>query len=165
MISKVFRAPKRIYKLATLASFNFSTAKKGGSLNLPSSPIQSLLMLQETFSLGVINLLGLATSQETTFKTMRHLEESTCSTMKSKRWSWVQSTLLSLLVPEYQRSDYLTLLIANGELFTFGFGKALGHGRGNETLYTPKKVDFFSSKGLRVKDVAVGEDHTIAVTG
>lgn len=50
-------------------------------------------------------------------------------------------------------------------MYTFGVGRGLGHGEGYSISYLPKRVDYFKNSGLKVKDVAVGANHTIAVTG
>lgn len=65
----------------------------------------------------------------------------------------------------FQRSFLKQLFLAEGELYTFGFGPALGHGQSSSVVYTPKRVEFFANSGLKVKDVAVGEHHTLALTG
>lgn len=40
----------------------------------------------------------------------------------------------------------------------------LGHGD-DKAVVNPKRVDFFKKNGLKVIDVACGENHTIALTG
>lgn len=61
---------------------------------------------------------------------------------------------------------HTAVITADGSLFTFGYGKygALGHDSTFNSFYEPKQVDFFKTKNLKVKDVACGEHHTIAVT-
>jgi len=54
-----------------------------------------------------------------------------------------------------------------GDLYTFGNGNwgVLGHGDESETRFDkPKKVEHFEKAHLKVKDVAVGEYHTMALT-
>ena len=54
-----------------------------------------------------------------------------------------------------------------GDLYTFGSGQngALGHNDKEANHIKPKVVDFFKRNNLKVTDVAVGERHTIALTG
>ena len=55
----------------------------------------------------------------------------------------------------------------NGELFTFGSGNwgALGHGgEADVSVNEPKRVETFVSKGKKVKDVALGEYHTLVLS-
>jgi len=56
--------------------------------------------------------------------------------------------------------------LADGDLYTFGAGNygMLGHGNDNSVI-NPKRVEFFKQNGLKVIDVACGENHTIALTG
>lgn len=58
------------------------------------------------------------------------------------------------------------IYIDDGQLYTFGSGKfgALGHNDGEKNHTTPKLVEFFSKNKLKVKQVALGENHTIALT-
>ena len=53
----------------------------------------------------------------------------------------------------------------SGELFTTGENKngQLGIGSKENSL-TPTKVDFFRERGLKVRDVAVGDKHMCAIT-
>lgn len=60
--------------------------------------------------------------------------------------------------------NHTAVITTEGDLYTFGTGAALGHGQGNQTLYLPKAVEFFRNNNLKVKDVAVGENHTLAIT-
>lgn len=40
----------------------------------------------------------------------------------------------------------------------------MGHNDGEKTHITPKLVEFFSKKALKVTQVAIGENHTVALT-
>ena len=57
--------------------------------------------------------------------------------------------------------------LENGELYTFGKGKygVLGHDDYVATRYRPNLVKYFIENNLKIKDVAVGTHHTIALTG
>ena len=59
------------------------------------------------------------------------------------------------------------LVSKDGNLYTFGSGNwgGLGHGNENDVRFDePKLVDYFVNKGLKVKDVALGEYHTMVLT-
>lgn len=54
-----------------------------------------------------------------------------------------------------------------GDLYTFGSGNwgILGHGDENSVDFnTPKKVDYFAKKALKVKKVVLGDFHSLALT-
>jgi alpha-tubulin suppressor-like RCC1 family protein len=57
--------------------------------------------------------------------------------------------------------------IDDGNLYTFGSGGygCLGQNEGDKNQVTPKLVDFFQKNKLKVVDVAIGENHTLALTG
>lgn len=40
----------------------------------------------------------------------------------------------------------------------------MGLDNSDNSHFQPRKVEFFSQKGLKVRDVACGENHTVAVT-
>lgn len=55
----------------------------------------------------------------------------------------------------------------DGSLYTFGSGNwgVLGHGNEKDVRFDqPKPVDYFVKKGIKIKDVALGEYHTAALT-
>ena len=62
--------------------------------------------------------------------------------------------------------NHSACITVDGELYTFGSGKygSLGLDDGNKNHSLPHKVDYFEKKGLKVKDVALGLHHTIALT-
>ena len=62
---------------------------------------------------------------------------------------------------------FLNIFLEKGELYTWGCGSygALGHNDGDKNHINPKLVDFFSKNNLKVKDVALGESHSMALTG
>jgi alpha-tubulin suppressor-like RCC1 family protein len=55
----------------------------------------------------------------------------------------------------------------DGDLYTFGFGNwgVLGHGNETNIGHTePKKVEWFAKRGIKVKDIVLGELHSLALS-
>jgi RCC1 and BTB domain-containing protein len=61
---------------------------------------------------------------------------------------------------------HTAILTDNGEVFTCGSGKygELGHGKSGEVTTRPNVVSYFRDNNLKVKDVACGKYHTLALT-
>jgi alpha-tubulin suppressor-like RCC1 family protein len=58
-------------------------------------------------------------------------------------------------------------LLEYGELYTYGSGNwgVLGHGVEKDVRFDkPQLVEYFSKKGLKVLDIALGEYHSFALT-
>ncbi len=67
----------------------------------------------------------------------------------------------------FPQTNIKKLWIDEGDLYTFGTGTngALGHNDGEKNHLQPKLVEFFKKNNLKVIDVAVGQSHTVALTG
>lgn len=52
-------------------------------------------------------------------------------------------------------------------MYTFGSGNwgSLGHGNEKDVRFdSPKRVEYFHKKGEKIKEVSLGEYHTLALT-
>lgn len=63
--------------------------------------------------------------------------------------------------------NHSAIITEDGKLYTFGSGGygCLGHNDGDTNHILPKEVEFFAKNKLKVIDVALGENHTLALTG
>jgi len=61
--------------------------------------------------------------------------------------------------------SHTAVITTEGDLYTFGSSSkpVLGHGKPKGSQTTPKKVDFFAEKGIKIKDAICGEAQTIAL--
>lgn len=67
----------------------------------------------------------------------------------------------------YMGLKHSAVISEQGELYTFGVGNwgVLGHGK-EENLphHNPKRVDWFTKRGIKIQDIVLGDQHSLALS-